>query len=819
MNNIGKMLDRLKTLATQSSSETFTGDRSVLNKEYQTLVNEIDRQAQGIGLSNGGRFAQSMGVYVGGGTTAGGNADTGNGTITLDLSNSVVDTKALGLRTSQFTVQGATGTNLAAAASTSVGNIVSVNGDTATFKISGPNFSSTAISVNLSTSDTTQSVADKLNAAIQAAGNAGSKASDSLRNAHIMASAVTDSNGNEQLSFTSASSAFQVDAATNTANALLGNFDSSAANAAAGASVNQTVSGSVLTDLGGTNSAENVSLKIFVDGVETNLTVDLKANSVTGLDTGHVDTAATSGSVLYAVTHSAEYGTLTAAGVHAQMSSDNKLQFVGDSNQSIEVQAAGDVNNYLGAGAWSGARVTGADASAAADTEAATVTVTVNGVAKALTVNKTSGDTVQQMFDNMTLDTDYAGAGGLASLGVTARLVTTATGSAIQFVGDNNQNISVASAGDTGDKLGLVTTTSTRTTAAASSASDSATVGFSINGGQKILVSFKSGTNLTETQANFQAAIDHNTELKAAGLTVDSNVNVTAAAGVMFRINVEAQTGSLDLGYGAAPSAVSTATLMGIDKAAALASAGASQTGLGTNNDVFAFAGLKNIGNGGAGADQQVLSFSANDANGTLQSTSVTLSATNAYDVDKAVETINKGLQNSGNATLKNIVAVKETNAAGTAQGIRFISSLNNFSVNVGPAVNNTAETPVGLYDGTTGAPASQGISVASSASGAIDISTSAGAKQAVIVLGGAVQKLGSAQAAIGKGQNQLGYAINLANSQISNFSSAQAQIRDADVASEAANLSKAQVLQQASIAAMAQANSAPQAVLSLLKG
>jgi flagellin len=64
-----------------------------------------------------------------------------------------------------------------------------------------------------------------------------------------------------------------------------------------------------------------------------------------------------------------------------------------------------------------------------------------------------------------------------------------------------------------------------------------------------------------------------------------------------------------------------------------------------------------------------------------------------------------------------------------------------------------------------------------------------------------------------------LGYAISLAKSQISNFSSAQAQIRDADVAMEAANLSKAQVLQQASIAAMAQANSAPQAVLSLLRG
>jgi flagellin len=187
--------------------------------------------------------------------------------------------------------------------------------------------------------------------------------------------------------------------------------------------------------------------------------------------------------------------------------------------------------------------------------------------------------------------------------------------------------------------------------------------------------------------------------------------------------------------------------------------------------------------------------------------------------VDKAVESINTELQKSSNPTMKSVMAVKETNAAGTAEGIRFISSLNNFSVNVGQAANNSAGTPVGLYDGTAGATSTQGKTVSSSASGAIDISTAAGATQAVVVLGQAVQKLGSAQAAIGKGQNQLGYAINLANSQISNFSSAQAQIRDADVASEAANLSKAQVLQQASIAAMAQANSAPQAVLSLLRG
>jgi flagellin len=123
------------------------------------------------------------------------------------------------------------------------------------------------------------------------------------------------------------------------------------------------------------------------------------------------------------------------------------------------------------------------------------------------------------------------------------------------------------------------------------------------------------------------------------------------------------------------------------------------------------------------------------------------------------------------------------------------------------------------MYDGTSGAVSKQGMTVQSGSSGAIDISTIEGAQQAVVALGNAVTSLGSAQAAIGKGQNQLNYAIGLAQSQINNFSAAESRIRDADVASEAANLTKAQVLQQASMAAMAQANSAPQAVLALLRG
>ena len=64
-----------------------------------------------------------------------------------------------------------------------------------------------------------------------------------------------------------------------------------------------------------------------------------------------------------------------------------------------------------------------------------------------------------------------------------------------------------------------------------------------------------------------------------------------------------------------------------------------------------------------------------------------------------------------------------------------------------------------------------------------------------------------------------MSYAINLASSQLTNLASAEAGIRDADLASESANLTKSNIQLQAGIAALAQANSAPQQVLTLLRG
>jgi flagellin len=88
----------------------------------------------------------------------------------------------------------------------------------------------------------------------------------------------------------------------------------------------------------------------------------------------------------------------------------------------------------------------------------------------------------------------------------------------------------------------------------------------------------------------------------------------------------------------------------------------------------------------------------------------------------------------------------------------------------------------------------------------------------AITAIDNAISALGLVQGSVGAGENKLQYATNLASSQITSYSAAESQIKDADVAAQAANLTKAQVLVQTSVAALAQANSAPQSILKLLQ-
>ena len=101
---------------------------------------------------------------------------------------------------------------------------------------------------------------------------------------------------------------------------------------------------------------------------------------------------------------------------------------------------------------------------------------------------------------------------------------------------------------------------------------------------------------------------------------------------------------------------------------------------------------------------------------------------------------------------------------------------------------------------------------------GKLDISTAAGAQQALAVVDNALAAIDSQRSDLGAVQNRFDNTINNLQNISENASAARSRIKDTDYAAETANLSKQQVLQQAGTAILAQAKQLPQAVLSLLQ-
>ncbi len=234
ISNISQLLDRARTLATQSASGAFTGDRGVLNSEFQSVIQEVNRQAQAIGLNQGGTFATDLQVFVGGGKTSGTNTSTQNGTVSVSLSGATVDAKSLGLQ--GVRASGVTGTDIGTGSSTSVQAILNntsnqstISNNTTTFSITGPGFSDTSgsnivkIAVNLTGVTDADTLSTAINTAIQNAGNGASQQATAFKNANVTAAISTDSTGKKQLTFNSASTAFQVQGDDQVANAFLGN--------------------------------------------------------------------------------------------------------------------------------------------------------------------------------------------------------------------------------------------------------------------------------------------------------------------------------------------------------------------------------------------------------------------------------------------------------------------------------------------------------------------------------------------------------------------------------------------------------------------
>jgi len=100
----------------------------------------------------------------------------------------------------------------------------------------------------------------------------------------------------------------------------------------------------------------------------------------------------------------------------------------------------------------------------------------------------------------------------------------------------------------------------------------------------------------------------------------------------------------------------------------------------------------------------------------------------------------------------------------------------------------------------------------------ATSISSTTNAGTALGVLDNAIKMVDNYRATLGAKANRMEHAVNNLMSRVEHQSAARSRIQDADYAVESANLARAQVLQQAGTAMLAQANASSQNILSLLK-
>lgn len=240
---------------------------------------------------------------------------------------------------------------------------------------------------------------------------------------------------------------------------------------------------------------------------------------------------------------------------------------------------------------------------------------------------------------------------------------------------------------------------------------------------------------------------------------------------------------------------------------------GANQTGIagaGAVADDVAVTGAANKTtktiSGGAATGTQTLSFTGKDIG--FENTSKNVSFSNAVAGAGAALIAQAGViadSVNDDTTLRaaGVFAV-QTKADGSE--VSFVS-LKDFNV----AVSSSA----GVANGTNNIDSLQS---PTAASGATLTGGATGAKAALEAIKEAVGLLGEVQGKVGAGQNNLEQAIDLASSQLQSFQTAESAIRDADVASEASNLARLTTLQQAGVAALAQANQSSQALLSLLR-
>jgi flagellin len=124
-----------------------------------------------------------------------------------------------------------------------------------------------------------------------------------------------------------------------------------------------------------------------------------------------------------------------------------------------------------------------------------------------------------------------------------------------------------------------------------------------------------------------------------------------------------------------------------------------------------------------------------------------------------------------------------------------------------------------GLNAATTNAApgANAGFSSTDLAVNAVDLTSQTGANNAIATIDNAIKSVSTARASLGALQNRFEHVINSVNVANENLSASKSRITDTDMAQEMTSFTRSQILQQAGVSMLAQANQMPQSVLKLL--
>lgn len=193
------------------------------------------------------------------------------------------------------------------------------------------------------------------------------------------------------------------------------------------------------------------------------------------------------------------------------------------------------------------------------------------------------------------------------------------------------------------------------------------------------------------------------------------------------------------------------------------------------------------------GVSMDVNGVTITTADGAADAAAATAAIKTAFDAAKA---------NVANTSLANVTMAADGTITSTDATLT-IANLTNVS---------------GVTAGTTNGTATEVAGAAHTGFADLDISTVDGADNAILAMDAALNSVNSARADLGAVQNRFTSVIANLNTTAENLTASRSRIRDTDFAKETAELTRTQILTQAGTAMLAQANQAPQGVLSLLR-